>query len=208
MPDKELTSVQRYVLLRLMISAAPLEYKAISNSLRAAARNQLVKWEYLETGGRPMILELTQKGHDRAVAELGNETAAGSIGLTLQASLTFIQNLIMKSGVRPEDLFRFRSTAVAAAVSAPAPAADLEERVRKAYSSLSPRPGGYVMLEDLREALPDVGRETLDAALVELYSARDVNLVPESNQKVLTDAQRSAAVRIGNQSKHLIAIGV
>jgi hypothetical protein len=36
----------------------------------------------------------------------------------------------------------------------------------------------------------------------------DVNIVPESNQKALTDAERTAAVRIGGQDKHFLAIGV
>jgi len=34
-----------------------------------------------------------------------------------------------------------------------------------------------------------------------------VQIVPESNQKVLTKEDRAAAVRIGNQAKHLIRIG-
>jgi hypothetical protein len=209
MPDNELTSVQRYVLLTLMINAEPLENKVVGNSLKAAKRNELVKWGYIETTGRPMILELTQKGHDRAVAELDSEQPAGSgtIGLALYAALGFLHNLIIRSGTKPEDLFRFR-LAGAAPIADVAPASDLEEQIRKAYSSLTARPGGYVMLEDLRGALPGVDREDLDAALVALFPSREVNIVPESNQKALTEGQRAAAIRIGNQFKHLIAIGV
>jgi hypothetical protein len=35
----------------------------------------------------------------------------------------------------------------------------------------------------------------------------DVNLVPESNQKILSDLDRRSAVRIGGQDKHLLSIG-
>ena len=39
-----------------------------------------------------------------------------------------------------------------------------------------------------------------------LNRERGVNLVPESNQKVLKPQERAAAVTIGNQDKHLVAI--
>jgi len=39
-----------------------------------------------------------------------------------------------------------------------------------------------------------------------LSYARDVKIVPESNQKTLKQADRDAAVSIGNQDRHLIAI--
>jgi hypothetical protein len=35
----------------------------------------------------------------------------------------------------------------------------------------------------------------------------DVNIVPESNQKALTNREREGAVVIGDQKKHMIAIG-
>lgn len=126
MPDKELTSVQRYVLLTLMISAAPLEYRTIKNSLSADKRNELENWEYIAVGGRPMTLELTQLGHDRAVAELGGErpNGSGTTGLVLYAALGFARKLIEQTGTKPQDLFRLRL----AAPSALPPDADLEKQ--------------------------------------------------------------------------------
>jgi hypothetical protein len=35
-----------------------------------------------------------------------------------------------------------------------------------------------------------------------------VRIIPESNQKTLSPAEREAAVSIGNQDRHHIAIGV
>lgn len=90
---------------------------------------------------------------------------------------------------------------------APAPV-DLEQRIRDAYRSLTDRPGNWVSLTRLRPALAPAARSEVDAALERMLHHPDVNLVPESNQKTLTDADRRAAIRIGNQDKHLICIGV
>ncbi|WP_158603528.1 hypothetical protein [Micromonospora radicis] len=93
--------------------------------------------------------------------------------------------------------------------SAPAAATGPVEavtRVRQAYHELAAGPGAYVMLADLRTALADLSRAQVDTALVQLNRERNVHLVPESNQKVLKPQERAAAVSIGNQDKHLIAI--
>jgi broad specificity phosphatase PhoE len=87
-------------------------------------------------------------------------------------------------------------------------AVDLEDRIREAYTTLAREPGAWVSLTRLRPLFPDVQREQLDEALRRLNLRRDVNIVPESNQKTLTAADRDAAVRIGAQDKHLLAIGV
>ncbi len=49
-------------------------------------------------------------------------------------------------------------------------------------------------------------RSEVDAALI-LLSCQDARLNPQSNQKTLGSAERKAAVRIGNQERHLIRIG-
>jgi hypothetical protein len=39
-----------------------------------------------------------------------------------------------------------------------------------------------------------------------MYRLPGISLIPEENQKTLTDQDRAAAVAIGDQDKHLIAI--
>lgn len=51
-----------------------------------------------------------------------------------------------------------------------------------------------------------MSRHDLDAALTRMYRIPGVSLVPEDNQKTLTDADHVAALSIGDQAKHLIAI--
>jgi hypothetical protein len=44
--------------------------------------------------------------------------------------------------------------------------------------------------------------------LTSLLDAPDVNLEPEPNQKTLKPEDRRAAVRIGGEDRHLLAIGM
>jgi hypothetical protein len=93
----------------------------------------------------------------------------------------------------------------------PAPTKDgrgLDTRIRAAYDELKTGHGAWVSLTRLRPLLRDVRREDLDKALVRLLDAPDVNLEPEPNQKTLTVADRKAAVRIGGEDRHLLAIGM
>ena len=81
----------------------------------------------------------------------------------------------------------------------------LEDRIRAAYARLTPRPGGWVRLAELRAVLED-GREQVDAALAAMSRAPRVSVIPEEDQKKLTPEDRAAAVVIGDRPKHLIAI--
>lgn len=215
MSKDDLTAVQCFVLLTLMIKAAPVPNPTFSNSLKTDARKDLEKRGFIEiVGQRPMSLELTQKGHDRAVAELGREQPprSGSAGLALYTTLDFLGRLLDRTGLDARDLFRLRGVdaLLTAAPAAPAePGAtpdDLDARIRGAYAALVAKAGEFVMLDELREALPGVARPAVDAALVSMNLSADVHLIPESNQKVLTPRQREAAVSIGNQDRHLLGI--
>ncbi|WP_432925077.1 hypothetical protein ACQPZZ_31545 [Microbispora sp. CA-135349] len=95
----------------------------------------------------------------------------------------------------------------AAAGTAVASGADVETRIRKAYAQLAGKPNAWVSLTHLRPLLADAPRDEVDATLRRMIGLPDVRLVPESNQKMLTDEDRSAAVVIGDQAKHLILIG-
>jgi hypothetical protein len=87
-------------------------------------------------------------------------------------------------------------------------ATDLEAQVRKAYRKLRAGPGEWVNLADLRPLLHGASKSEVDKALIHMIEqSDDVNLVPESKQSDLTDAMRRAAVRVGDQDKHLLSIG-
>ncbi|MEU6023136.1 hypothetical protein [Micromonospora sp. NPDC047134] len=199
-----------------MIKAAPLPQTYLKNvagiSVTPAHRRRLESLDLIEVTPKPrIILELTDKGWERAAQELGAEppARAGTTGGTLYVVLDFLRRLIDHSGTRADDLFRMQIKADEVALT-PQPvaagSADPVTRIRQAYHGLAGGPGDYVMLADLRAALGDLPRAEFDAALIQLNQERNVHLVPESNQKVLRPQERAAAVHIGNQDKHLIAI--
>jgi hypothetical protein len=82
----------------------------------------------------------------------------------------------------------------------------IQSDIRAVYDQLAPDTGSWVSLSRIRAKLAEtLPREQVDEALRRLERRPDVNLVPESNQKVLSKADRDAAVNIGDQDKHLIA---
>ncbi|WP_240742345.1 hypothetical protein [Micromonospora zingiberis] len=203
-----------------MIKAAPLPQTYFTNvagiSIKPEHRRRLESLDLIEVTPKPrIVLELTTKGWERAVEELGAEAPkrAGASGGTLYVALDFLRRLIDHSGTPADDLFRLQIKADEIALAVPAtgfaptpPAVDAVTRVRQAYQELAGRPGDYVMLADLRTVLADLPRAEVDAALLQLNRERNIHLVPESNQKVLKPQERAAAVSIGNQDKHLLAI--
>jgi hypothetical protein len=93
-------------------------------------------------------------------------------------------------------------------IAPPEPSANLELRLRNAYAALATGPGASVALARLRPFFEDIPRADMDAALRRLSQAPNVDLEPEENQKSLTEDDRTAAIQLGGQNKHLLVIGV
>jgi hypothetical protein len=100
------------------------------------------------------------------------------------------------------------------ATAAAAPAVPKAERVAAAKADvydavkrLQSGSGAYVALSRLRNDLGDRhDRKDVDTALDELYDLDGVNLEPEANQKTLDMEDRRAAIHIGGEDRHLVAI--
>jgi hypothetical protein len=77
-----------------------------------------------------------------------------------------------------------------------------------AVFELASEPGAWVRLAKVREVMRQRGytRREQDAALLGLSSRTDVRIVPIANLKSLSDDDRRAAVRMGGELKHAIAI--
>lgn len=206
MPEKELTVAQRATLLALMIKASALPRTFLADqikiSLDRTKRDDLVSRNMITVADKPIVLDLTEKGWARAIQELEAEAPprGGALGGTLYLLLGFIREYLDRNEISAAEFFT-------AAAPSRAAVQDVETQIRKTYEGLADGPGAYVMLEDLRGALTGaVDADDVDAALRRLDKAPDVHLIPESNQKVLTPGQRAAAIRIGNQDMHLLAI--
>jgi hypothetical protein len=199
----DLTGTERSVLLVLMAESRPVpnpDLLALGPKLDKPGRDKLNKLGLIESdrsGGR-FVHELTDRGwrlcHDILAA--GPPPRSTGPAKTLYTVLGALDRYLRRADLSLADLF---------GSDQPTPAT-VEDRVRRAYAGLTPRPGGWVSLTRLRTELADTPRADVDAALHTLFRAPGVSLIPEENQKVLTAADRDAAVVIGDENKHLIAI--
>lgn len=144
----------------------------------------------------PYRHELTDAGWTWCATELttgtprSNQASAGAMYAILGSLARFLE----RSGLRLHEVFEAGELAI-------------DGRVRAAYAKLAPEPRAWVGLAALRDALNGESRGEVDQALRRLNRAADVNIIPESNQKVLTQSDRDAAIRIGGEDRHLIAMG-
>lgn len=83
---------------------------------------------------------------------------------------------------------------------------DLESVIRAAYQALSVKPQDWVRLARLRPELNGAERDEVDAVLLEMVKTGTVHLAPDSNRKVLTEADHAAAIRVAGEDNHLVAI--
>ncbi|MFD0740796.1 hypothetical protein ACFQ1L_01565 [Phytohabitans flavus] len=184
-------------------------------SLTGASRIKLNNAGYVksEKVGRPFVHVLDDKGWKRVHQELNFDSPkAKTLGAALRALHDNLRERVLKADAYQTFGEMFSRAASVPdddlEVAAPIPDDDdLDMRIRKVYDSLAPHPGAWLKHADVRGKLGDVPGEALDEAFRLLSQAEDVEMMPESNQKTLTDEDRRIAVRVGGQDTHLIAIG-
>lgn len=91
------------------------------------------------------------------------------------------------------------------ASESPGPSADIEGTIRDTYERLANRPGGWVGLAQIRAEVAST-RAEMDAALSRLAVMPDIRIIPIANLKSLTPEDRAAAIHLGGELKHAIAI--
>ncbi|GAA3452267.1 hypothetical protein [Dactylosporangium matsuzakiense] len=223
MSDKPLTPVQRSALLVLMAEGREVPNAFLTNvrklELKKANRDDLFKRQMITVrkAGQLVFLELDDRGWEWCEGQFAEDVETPPLGGHGSAAAYAIMASIgravtEKRQVRSLGDFFARIDAEAAAPDDDDPEtateadADTETAIRTAYRRLARRPGDWVELAQLRPALNGILPSVVDATLVAMSILDDVSIVPESNQKVLTPEQIGAAVRIGNQNKHLISI--
>lgn len=215
MAGEDLTPAENAILIVLMAEAREVLNTELKEryglDVRKSSRDKLERKEFLASrkSGRTFGLELADKGW----VHVQDELAFRSSGATAQAAaLTAVldglrDRVLDRSGCRSfAELFAL--TDVRGPASAPDQEQILRTRLVNAYDALADEPGGWVSLTRLRAFFGDVPRAAVDDALRKLSREPGVTLVPQSNQKVLTDADHDAALHIGGQDKHVLAIGV
>jgi hypothetical protein len=214
----ELSARERAVLFALLSAARKLsnaELEAlIGIRLEGKERRKLndLKLVESEKPGRWFVHELSDAGwrwcsDELAAGAAGRPTSLErSLYLLLgmferymtaaRLSLADVASLDLKA--RPAGRHKRRDTAEGDG--------DLTVRVEATYRALAPRPGEFIKIGEVRERLADIPRSVLDATLETMFTARRVNLIPQSNQQALTAADRESALRIGGEHKHLLSI--
>ncbi|WP_370949041.1 hypothetical protein AB5J62_16225 [Amycolatopsis sp. cg5] len=152
--------------------------------------------------GRLFAHELTERGWAWCEDEMrAGEPAPTSVRSTLASAMYVVlgglEEYLQRKNLRLADVF---------APEVKMAAEDVESRIRAAYGKLARAPRDWVGLAELRAELGNVPVADVDAALKELSRSRQAHLVPESNQKTLTAADREAAIRIGGEDNHLLSI--
>jgi hypothetical protein len=201
----DLTGTERAVLLVLMAEARPVpnpDLAKLGPKLDKPGRDKLNRLGLIEShrnGGR-FVHELTDRGWRlcRDIFPDGAPPRSTGPAKTLYTVLGALNRYLNRADLSLAEMF--------GTGDGDQTPATIEDRVRRAYTSLTPRRGGWVSLSRLRTELADTSRAEVDAALHTLFRTPGVSLIPEENQKVLTAADRDAAIVIGDQNKHLIAI--
>ena len=199
----KLTPTQVYALVVLMAEARVVDNKELQElagfTLTGKDRTALNDGGLVESDrvGRTYAHQLSEKGW-RLMRDLHAGTPHRAGGSALRAMYTLMANVnrgLTRMHVPPGDFFK---------QTAPV---DVESRIRAAYEVLAPAPGEWVGLADLRERLADVDRDAVDSALRAMARQDGVRIIPVANTKSLTDRDRDAALRIGMEDNHTLAIG-
>jgi hypothetical protein len=170
--------------------------------IKKAARERLVDLGFVNAyqRGRPYVHELTDKGWRRCREELAKEVPkpAQKAYRLLYGVLHCLDAYMRNSRLELADIF-LPATAGDGNV-------DVEKRIRKAYESLAEKPAAWVSLTRLRSALSELPRRDVDDALRRMDLQSHVFLISEFDLNLLSEADRAAAIRIGNEDKHLLSI--
>jgi hypothetical protein len=214
-PILRLTPNQILVLVVLMVEARVLdnnELKALAGfSLTGTDNAKLEKLELVETdrSHRPFSHQLTEKGW-RVVRELPSAEPpkeGKSASRTLFTVLANLNRSLDRLHVSHGEFFKQTAGTPVPPVDKPT-IAEVEELIRAAYGELARATGNWVGLADLRGRLGNLDRASVDEALRAMVHRDDVRIIPVANSKALKPRDRAAAVRIGDEDNHMMAIGM
>jgi len=80
---------------------------------------------------------------------------------------------------------------------------DVEQAVYLAYLQLSECPQDWIRIARIHEHL-DYHPDDITDAIINLVHSGDAHIAPESNTKVLTNADHDAAIHAGSEACHLV----
>lgn len=217
MSEKRLGIKQRALLLTLMATARSLTSKDIKELAgfdmpTGKELSGIYEAKLMETDKtvRPYVHTLTDNGWAWCEKELlaGAGAKDGSAGGALYTVLAGLAGHLSRRNLRLADVFVADEdeTEDEAEDETEDEPQDAEAAIRGAYRRLRNEPRDFVSLTKLRPMLGGLSKQQVDDTLRRMNSTKGVNLIPQSNQKILTAQDRAAMVRMGNEDCLLISI--
>jgi hypothetical protein len=209
-----LTPTQLQALVVLMAEARELtnnELKELAGFTLTGTDNKKLETLGLiatDRSHRPFSHQLTDKGWHAAREIYASKPPKGATSAikTLFVLLANLHRSLDRLQVSHGEFFKQGAVAAPIAVADTPPQGN-EARIRAAYRELATRPGDWVGLADLRERLGPVDRAAVDDTLRAMLRQDGVRIIPVANSKALKPRDRDAAVRIGDEDNHALAIG-
>lgn len=203
MADKYGTHEQATLFLLLRVEKGEMPNAEMKNhygiELTPAGRAKLNKAGLLETRkeGRRLVHRITHDGElwcEEALATIETPPRAGSLARVGFECLRAVARYLRKHKIPLREVLGGEGPV------------DLESLIRVAYSELSDEPQDWVRLAKLRPKLNGAKKDEVDEVLRAMSRTGLVHLAQSANRKALTDADHAAAIRIGSEDKHLVAI--
>lgn len=200
MPDEqEYGSSARAALMALMLANREVPNPELASQykikLSRADRERLNNNKLLDTSmdTKPYVHRITDKGIAWCMTDLVKSDPPPRSGPLVRASFELLRRLIRYDQQRGTLAEAIRS-------------GGLESLIREVYLDLSAGPQDWIRLARIRPMLNGADKSEVDEVLLKMMKTGTVHLAPDSNRKVLTDADREAAIRVGGEDQHLIAI--
>ncbi|MFD9705928.1 hypothetical protein [Lentzea sp. NPDC059081] len=189
----------RAALMQLMLEDRAISHKELGERFKIKippqVRGPLNDDELMSTSkeGGKLVHEITDRGIAWCLNDLVGGDAPTQSGPLARAHTEMLRRIVG---------FLHRRGLFAEALRS----GDLESLIRSAYSDLATAPEDWIRLARIRTRLNGADKSEVDDALLEMMKTGTVHLAPDSNTKMLTSEDRAAAVRIGGEDLHLIAI--
>jgi hypothetical protein len=198
MPEKYGSSAKAALMVLMLANRAVPNTELVSQHkirLSPADRDTLNDDGLLETSmkTRPYVHQITNDGIEWCMADLVDGEPPSRSGALARVHAELLRRFVRYHQQRGTlaDAIRLGG---------------LESLIRAVYLDLSVKPQDWIRLARIRPRLNGADKGEVDEVLLKMVRTGKVHLAPDSNRKVLTDADRAAAIRIGSEDKHLLAI--
>jgi hypothetical protein len=196
MPEK-FGATERAVLMVLILENRAMPNTELKSQVRLekSGREKLNKAGLIRTDDSvsPMVHEITDEGITWCLKDLVRGELPPRTPSYARAGFGMLRKLVLHHEQRGTLVEVFRSR-------------DLESLIRSVYEELADKPQGWIRLARIRPRLNGANKGEVDETLVKMMKTGTVHLAPESNTKVLTAEDHAAALRLGGEDLHIVAM--